>query len=382
MLLLTKSAQCEASLIFHEAQQHVFAMQALNALSVLFCQGQATGDSTKAHAWHRKASAGFHASVAGKVVSTYFAQWIFGLATTVFQIRLCVTHPREDAIAETFHLLRGTARLAIAIAPRFMQDQRLAHDRTKDTGAKTDPEFLERIRLLKTSIRMVEPNGEYLIQAAESLQTWCASIQGQPRTWLHILSWPALVSEDFVTKLHCKNQNRSVALAIFLHWCVIMIRFDDTWFLDGWITQLAQQAWAQLGGGWESTVIPAVRALRNAFHVIVAVSVSGSVFQNLAPTYQATASPYARKDEINQPATGTIGSFYKRLNTAHKVLVVEQVTEAIRDSFYYLINITSVGFITSLFLSDTKVPKLLVIGLGVEVLAEIDYISDEPLTHI
>ncbi|KAL6788089.1 hypothetical protein J3E68DRAFT_439988 [Trichoderma sp. SZMC 28012] len=262
MLLLTKSAQCEASLIFHEAQQHVFAKQALNALSVLFCQGQAAINSIKAHAWHLKASAGFHASVAGKIVSTYFAQWIFGLATTVFQIRLCVTHPREDAIAETFHLLRGTARLAVAIAPRFMQDQRLAHDRTKDTGAKIDPEFLERIKILKTNIRMVEPNEESLIQAAELLQTWCVSIQGQPRTWLHILSWPALVSEDFVTKLHCKNKNRSVALAIFLHWCVIMIRFDDTWFLNGWITQLAQQAWAQLGGGWESTVIPAVRALQ------------------------------------------------------------------------------------------------------------------------
>ncbi|KAL5089541.1 hypothetical protein Trisim1_005234 [Trichoderma cf. simile WF8] len=262
MLLLTKSAQCEASLIYHEAQQHVFAMQALNALSVLFRQGQATGNSTKAHAWHMKASAGFHASVAGQIVGSYFAQWIFGLATMVFQIRLCVTHPREDAIAETFHLLRGTARLAVAIAPRFMQDQRLAHDRTKYTSAKIDLEFLERIKLLEANIRMVEPNKEYLIQAAESLQTWCVSIQGQPRTWLHILSWPALVSEAFVAQLQCKHMNRSAALAIFLHWCVIMIKFDDTWFLNGWIAQLAQQAWAQLGGGWESTVIPAVRALQ------------------------------------------------------------------------------------------------------------------------
>lgn len=262
MLLLTKSAQCEASLIFHEAQQHIFAMQALNALSVLFRQGQASGSSLRAHAWHLKASAGFHASVAGKVVSTYFAQWIFGLATTVFQIRLCVTHPREDAIAETFHLLRSTARLAIAIAPRFIQDQRLAHDRTKDMGAKIDVFLLERIKLLKTNIRMVEPNKEYLIQAAELLQTWCVSIQGQPRTWLHILSWPALVSEVFIAQLQGKHKNNSAALAIFLHWCVIMIKFDDTWFLDGWIAQLAQQAWAQLGGGWESTVITAARALQ------------------------------------------------------------------------------------------------------------------------
>lgn len=262
MLLLTKSAQCVASLIFHEAQQHVFAMQALNALSVLFRQGQGSSSSVKAHAWHLKASAGFHASVAGRLVSTYFAQWIFGLATTVFQIRLCVTHPREDAIAETFHLLRGTARLAIAIAPRFLQDQMLAHDRTRDMGAKVDPEFLERIKLLETNIRMVEPDKEYLIQAAELLQTWCISIQGQPRTWLHILSWPALVSEAFVAQLQYKHENSSVALAIFLHWCVIMMRFDDTWFLDGWIAQLAQQAWAQLGGGWESSVIIAAQALQ------------------------------------------------------------------------------------------------------------------------
>lgn len=262
MLLLTKSAQCAESLIFYEAQQHVFAMQALNALSVLFCQGQASGSSIKAHAWHLKASAGFHASVAGKVVSTYFAQWIFGLATAVFQIRFCVAHPTEDAIAETFHLLRGTARLAVAIAPRFLQDQRLAHDRTRDTRAEIDLEFLERIKLLKTNIRMVEPDKEHLIQAASLLQTWCVSIQGQPRTWLHILSWPALVSEAFVAQLQCKHENSSVALALFLHWCVIMIRFDDTWFLNGWIAQLARQAWARLGGGWEFSVAMAAQALQ------------------------------------------------------------------------------------------------------------------------
>lgn len=41
-----------------------------------------------------------------------------------------------------------------------------------------------------------------------------------------------------------------------------MIRFDDTWFLNGWIAQLAQQAWAQLGGGWEFSVITAAQALQ------------------------------------------------------------------------------------------------------------------------
>lgn len=83
----------------------------------------------------------------------------------------------------------------------------------------------------------------------------------------------------------------------------------------------------------------------------MAVSVSGTVFQNMALGYLGAALPDAAASELKQLVTGSSGSFYKGLSSGDKHLVVVQVTAAIRDSFYYLCGVTAVGFITSLFLS-------------------------------
>lgn len=85
--------------------------------------------------------------------------------------------------------------------------------------------------------------------------------------------------------------------------------------------------------------------------IIVALSISGSVFQNMALGYLASALPEASMSELGQLVTGTSGSFYKSLGPNEKYLVVQQVTAAIRDSFYYLCGVTAIGLITSVFLS-------------------------------
>lgn len=85
--------------------------------------------------------------------------------------------------------------------------------------------------------------------------------------------------------------------------------------------------------------------------IIVALSISGSVFQNMALRYLSSALPEANISELAQLVTGTSGTFYKGLGSAEKYLVVVQVTAAIRDSFYYLCGVTAIGFISSLFLS-------------------------------
>lgn len=85
--------------------------------------------------------------------------------------------------------------------------------------------------------------------------------------------------------------------------------------------------------------------------IIVALSISGSVFQNMALRYLATALPEASSSELGQLVTGTSGAFNKGLGPDEKYLVMQQVTAAIRDSFYYLCGVTAIGFITSLFLS-------------------------------
>lgn len=71
----------------------------------------------------------------------------------------------------------------------------------------------------------------------------------------------------------------------------------------------------------------------------------------MALRYLASAMPEATILELGQLVTGTSGAFYKSLGPHEKHLVVQQVTAAIRDSFYYLCGVTTIGFITSLFLS-------------------------------
>lgn len=83
----------------------------------------------------------------------------------------------------------------------------------------------------------------------------------------------------------------------------------------------------------------------------MALSVSGSTFQNMALRYLGTAIPTADAAELSQLVTGSSGSFYQSLSPSDKHFVVEQVTAAIRDSFYYLCGVTAIGFISSLFLS-------------------------------
>ncbi|KAJ0108707.1 mfs transporter [Diaporthe amygdali] len=97
-----------------------------------------------------------------------------------------------------------------------------------------------------------------------------------------------------------------------------------------------------------------IMTISQVLGIILALSVSGSVFQNMALRYLGTALPDANMSELGQLVTGTSGEFYKSLDTDEKFVVVQQVTAAIRDSFYYLCGVTAIGFITSLFLSRKK----------------------------
>ncbi|KUI54174.1 hypothetical protein VP1G_01690 [Cytospora mali] len=97
-----------------------------------------------------------------------------------------------------------------------------------------------------------------------------------------------------------------------------------------------------------------IMTISQVLGIMVALSVSGSIFQNMALRYLSSALPDAAMSELSQLVTGTSGAFYKSLGPGEKQLVVQQVTAAIRDSFYYLCGVTAIGFITSLFLSRKK----------------------------
>lgn len=67
--------------------------------------------------------------------------------------------------------------------------------------------------------------------------------------------------------------------------------------------------------------------------------------------YIASVLPDIPQDKLSELITGASGKFYKSLSEADQLLVVDQITAAISEAFYYLVGATAVGFIASFFLS-------------------------------
>ncbi|KAI1424059.1 hypothetical protein F5Y12DRAFT_495479 [Xylaria sp. FL1777] len=78
-------------------------------------------------------------------------------------------------------------------------------------------------------------------EALALLRRWAFLIGGAPRQWAHFFYWPCAVSQAFVAALEDRHP---VALLIFVHWCAVMRRAPDAWFLDGWARRTAFAAMA------------------------------------------------------------------------------------------------------------------------------------------
>ncbi|KAK9420159.1 putative Major facilitator superfamily domain-containing protein [Seiridium unicorne] len=121
-------------------------------------------------------------------------------------------------------------------------------------------------------------------------------------------------------------------------------------------------AFQSAGIGVASALAPAsqisnvvsVMTIAQVIGITFALAVPGSIFQNKAMQYIASVLPDVPQDKLGELITGTSGKFYKSLSDADQLLVVDQITKAISEGFYYLVGTTAIGFITSLFLSPKK----------------------------
>ncbi|RYP50673.1 hypothetical protein DL769_010922 [Monosporascus sp. CRB-8-3] len=104
----------------------------------------------------------------------------------------------------------------------------------------------------------------------------------------------------------------------------------------------------------ELSNVVSVMTVAQVLGIIFSLAISGSIFQNQSIKYIAAAMPNVPEDELAQLITGASGAFYQNLSDSDQALVVEQIMNAIRGSFYYLVGSTALGFITSLFLSPKK----------------------------
>ncbi|KAL2171413.1 hypothetical protein VTG60DRAFT_3056 [Thermothelomyces hinnuleus] len=104
----------------------------------------------------------------------------------------------------------------------------------------------------------------------------------------------------------------------------------------------------------EVSNVVSVMTVVQVLGIILTLSVSGSVFTNRAIMRIISALPKIPRSEATALITGASGHFYESLNDSDRAVVVREIMSAISEAFYYLVAITAIGFITSLFLSRRK----------------------------
>jgi len=85
--------------------------------------------------------------------------------------------------------------------------------------------------------------------------------------------------------------------------------------------------------------------------IILTLSVSGSIFTNRAISRITLTLPRITENEATALITGASGALYNGLSDEDRAEVIRQIMSAISEAYYYLVAITAIGFIASLFLS-------------------------------
>ena len=245
--------------IVQEISQKAFLQHAFLALSALLQQydspSKTNQDYINAYTHHIEASTVFRHAMSTSTDHNWLASLVFAMTVIVFHMRVSATQPSKDSVAETILVLRSAAKFARSIALPFLRAQSIVSRRLKEKITLMDPQLLGSITSLKQLIDGTEWKQDDLKsvyeQSIEALRQWIAMTRGHPEIWLDFVWWPVRVDSEYVNLL---AQRQPVALIVFLHWCAVMVNAPKRWFLDGWIDNLAKQAFSSLEPPWMSFV--------------------------------------------------------------------------------------------------------------------------------
>lgn len=247
-----------------ETQKHLFLQHIMLALtelqkSHLHQTGaplQTEGINMHITAWEHQIAASnlFQRSVQSITDQNWVAVLAFAGAVLVFhfeQMRRAVpgTVTIEDMV-ESVLVLHSAAQLGEELRPFLTRSglpaiiqRRLQQDAPAwDSAAE---QAIADIHKLNT-VLCAGTTEEWAVceDAIMKLEFWLRLVHCHPRTWLHIVWWPGMISTEFIALL---SQGHHVALVILLHWCAVMASGPKRWFLDGWAQTMALPALQCLG---------------------------------------------------------------------------------------------------------------------------------------
>lgn len=213
---------------------HVFLQHGYEALTVLHTRRTlnmtSLGDYLEAYQKHISALQDFRKI---STRSDWVASVLFAMIVSVFEMGVAGIQSGEDYIPNTIVALRNGAQLTRAIAPNFVNDRK-KDEMIRHKPSSDDAESLLLLKYIESEFEGmggVSALDNVYQQAIVSLRIWILRVEATPRTWGHVIWWPANLDDKFVDLVRGKDY---LAMVIARQWAYIVSRLSGVWFLDGW----------------------------------------------------------------------------------------------------------------------------------------------------
>lgn len=269
-LALTSNArflwECEVPLTRSE---NPFLNQAVLALSALHLCHLKPSHSLKYANAARKRFAGainqFQDHVNQITSGNCVALFGFSVIIAMFQLKLSADAAAKETIQDDQQVagfdaitaLRATWKLTPSLGPWLLQTRLrtlLARGRDFDEQGYLDANqelVFSRLEMLNLNNIQVEGSQVDCSQALDALRYWYTFMGRRLTIWLHVVWWPAAITDDFLRLLKSKDR---MALAIYCFWVLGMTRVSQKWFMDGWASAIFRSVLCSLDPEWRRLV--------------------------------------------------------------------------------------------------------------------------------
>lgn len=153
---------------------------------------------------------------------------------------------------DTISALRGASFLSRSLVPLvdkqssfstlFVQKTATSSERTK-LAVKIITDELNELKNMRLDAETQA--------AANNLRFWIETLGAQPKGWLQLCWWPASVSLGYLSKL---QQRDSVALLLYIYWCLGVHSQYLVWFLNEYAQQATRFVFPRLGPKYVETL--------------------------------------------------------------------------------------------------------------------------------
>jgi hypothetical protein len=187
---------------------------------------------------HMAATNDFRSHVATVGNPTWIPTVMFTMAIIILEIRGFVIDQTPQSLVNVLTTLRTSAKLVESIAADFIQRQQV-RERLHDAFVLENPwaqiAAEQRIQEFDRAIIALcvysDQLGTHHQQSISSLKRWIMDTQCHPRTWQHIIQWPASLTDDFIDSLRL---GEPVAWLQCYFWASTLSDAPKSWFFKGW----------------------------------------------------------------------------------------------------------------------------------------------------